>query len=675
MPHASRDSQGTAVAADTHLGLRIVAPILALGLILETGAHALGSWGPEANVALASLVLSLPIALLWHWRPLRLEHAHSGIALLVAIVIVNDVSHVAVGNVAGAEVFLGFGIVATGAFVMSRIWLAPLLAGQLIAWFMLIGVRGQLVVLPITLTMLSLAIHVARRHGAETAHARQAELEAANAQLHLAQDALDCAGDPILWVSTEGAIIYANRSAALLLGHTTEEVVGIQIGQIDLRLSLQDLEAGAATEKTIETTYRGRDGGLHPVEVQSRRVQVEGRTFHCVIARDLTQRRRIEEKLSTAQRLESLGVLAAGLAHDFNNLLAGMIGNADLALDVAGTASPVRPLLERVLDAGDRATLLTTQLLAYAGGSVADRQKLDLAVEIHEIANLLAASLPKGVRLEIDPPTADLPAVNADRGQLQQIVMNFVVNAGEAIGGETGTVRMRTLTRCFTVEEASRLEPTMDRPAGLYAGFEVLDDGCGMDDATRARVFDPFFTTKAHGRGLGLAAVLGITRRHGGGIEIESVPGVGSTLRVFLQAADSAAVTSSHQPATPPEGDGLALVVDDEPAVLDVAKRYLESFGFEVIVAEDGVEAVEAVRDRKDELRLVLLDLTLPRMSGREVFGAIQKIRSDIPIVLSSGYEAVPEAMPSSMGAPVRFLKKPYRRHDLSRVVREVVDP
>jgi signal transduction histidine kinase len=372
------------------------------------------------------------------------------------------------------------------------------------------------------------------------------------------------------------------------------------------------------------------------------------------------ERRDLEEQLRQAQKLESLGLLAGGVAHDFNNLLTGILGNASLVLEMLSPPEPERSMLEDVVRASERAAELTRQLLAYAGKGKFVVQPVHLSEVVREISQLVRSSIPRRVELKMDLP-AELPLVEADPSQMQQLVMNLVINAAEAVGEQIGTVELTTSVRY------------MDS-GGVSVCLKVCDTGCGMDESTRAQIFDPFFTTKFTGRGLGLAAVQGIVRSHGGSIQVNSRPECGSTFEVCLPAMDRhAGLWQTLQAAkTPPalSGDGIILVVDDEEIVRRTAKATLQRYGYTVLEAENGREAVELFERMQESVALVLLDLTMPIMSGEETYTRMKEISPSIPVIVSSGYDEMEAARHFGGEGVLDFIKKPYVAQSLAEKVK-----
>ncbi len=393
-----------------------------------------------------------------------------------------------------------------------------------------------------------------------------------------------------------------------------------------------------------------------------------------MILQDLTELKRAEEALRQAQTLESLGVLAGGVAHDFNNLLVGIMGNASLVLDDLDPSHADRLLLENVLRASERAAELTQQMLAYSGHGRFVVQHVDVAEQIRGIGSLLRTSIPKSVQLRFDLPDG-LPPVTADASQIQQVIINLATNAAEAVGeGNVGTVSISAGVQEVDADTIRQASGAGDAVPGTFVYVEVRDTGCGMDEALRSRIFDPFFSTKFTGRGLGLAAVLGIVRGHKGLITVTSAPGAGTNIRVLLPASCDAVwqrplSTQAHEGATA----ALVLVVDDETVVQETARAALERGGFEVAVADSGSRALDICRASHDRVALVLLDMAMPLMSGEETLRELRKLQPGLKVIVSSGYSEA-EAIRRFRGAGVAgFLQKPYSAARLLEKIRSVL--
>jgi len=387
---------------------------------------------------------------------------------------------------------------------------------------------------------------------------------------------------------------------------------------------------------------------------------------------DIDDRRRAEERMRHAAKLESLGVLAGGIAHDFNNLLVAIMGNASLLEDEFPAGAPAREMLGSVLQASERAAMLTRQILAYSGQGRFVVEPLDLSEQVKQITALLQASLAKNVEVRLDL-AAGLPLVEADASQIQQLIMNLVVNAAEAIGPGAGQVDVVTGEQAVNAAEIAQWVLADSVQPGRFVVLTVRDSGVGMDAQTQARIFDPFFTTKFTGRGLGLAAALGITRGHGGGIKLISAPGKGTTFQVYLPAAAALAnIVSAPAASQPFRGTGSVLVVDDEDMVREAARHSLERAGYTALLASSGAEAVELLKGHAGEVRLIVLDMTMPGLTGEETLDRLRSIRPGIPIIVSSGYSEL--VAQRRFGNRIDgFLQKPYTVTDFGRAVQTAV--
>ena len=394
------------------------------------------------------------------------------------------------------------------------------------------------------------------------------------------------------------------------------------------------------------------------------------------LARDITDRKRAEEKqkllerrMQETQKLESLGVLAGGIAHDFNNLLVSVLANAELALGALSGSQANDDAAERVADirsAALHAAELTNQMLAYSGRGHFHVHPISLTELVLDLGHLLGASLSKkaAVKYELMP---DLPLVEADIAQMRQVIMNLITNASDALGDRAGVIHVRTGVEALGKNVEDLYGPTPLAP-NTYAFLEVADDGAGMSEETRARLFEPFFTTKFTGRGLGLSAVQGIVRGHGGGIVLKTALGKGTTVKVLIPCTGR---TRTHAPleaaadASAWTGTGLVLLVDDDARVRAVTELLLADLGFQVLVAASGREAIVEFERRANQIRLVLLDVTMPDLSGDQVLKELRQRRSDLKVLLCSGYSEEEMQERFSNEDMASFLQKPYTRTTL----------
>lgn len=384
------------------------------------------------------------------------------------------------------------------------------------------------------------------------------------------------------------------------------------------------------------------------------------------------QRQRLEAQIQQAQKLESLGILAGGIAHDFNNLLVGILGNASLALlDVDRTHNAHESLVE-IERAAQRAADLTRQLLAYAGKGRFIVEPVDASTVVHEMSALLRTAISRSASIQLDLATS-LPAIEVDTTQFRQVVMNLITNASDALPEQGGLITLRTGVRELSAEALEQYVPGTNAQPGKFVFVEVNDTGSGMDAATVARVFDPFFSTKFTGRGLGLAATLGIMRSHSGAIRVYSEVGKGTSFSLLFPATRARPRLTPIRSDTVWSTDSQALVIDDDPSVRTVTAMLLARRGFTVTQAEDGASALALFRADPSRFSIVLLDLTMPGMDGEATFRALREVREDIRVLLMSGYNEQ-EVTRLFVGRGLAgFLQKPFRSEDLYDKVASVL--
>ncbi|MEX2263142.1 MAG: PAS domain S-box protein [Bryobacteraceae bacterium] len=473
-----------------------------------------------------------------------------------------------------------------------------------------------------------------------------------------------------------GVVREANDAYLMLAGRTREELASNggfswadlpppELRERDEEAIREALRTGASN--VYETEYVHRDGKRVPVMAGLAPVgESVGKWVAVVI--DISERKKLEAQLLHAAKLESLGVLAGGIAHDFNNLLTGILGNASLLQQEVPEHSAAGVLVHNVIGAGERAAKLTAQMLAYSGRGRFVIEPLDFSRQVSEITALLGASLPKNVQLGLDL-ASDLPLVEADAGQVQQLVMNLVINGAEAIGPEGGMVEIATREEQIEDGGLPAFPGGETLRAGRYVVLDVHDSGHGMDEATQAKIFDPFFTTKFTGRGLGLAAVLGIVRGHKGAIRVSSSPGSGSTFRVLFPASGHSAAVEAPAAVESLFGHGTILVVDDEEVIRRTARNALEKYRYTVVEATNGREAVELFEKEPDRFAAILLDMTMPVMGGEQALKHLRAIRPSIRVLASSGYSAM-EAVKQFGQGLAGFVQKPYTAESLARSVK-----
>jgi signal transduction histidine kinase/CheY-like chemotaxis protein len=414
------------------------------------------------------------------------------------------------------------------------------------------------------------------------------------------------------------------------------------------------------------------------------RIEGEGSNKVGIFFNEITERKAMEEVVRDVQRREAIGVLSAGIAHDFNNLLAVMMGNISLAQTEIPPGARLGKYLSQTMTAIESAASLTRQMLAYSGKGKFLVEPVDLVSEIQKNVSLLTVSVPKNVRLEMNLSSRKV-FITGDRGQLNQILMNLVINSGDATGEKQGKVIVTLTVVELEKEDLAPFEkiPATDLKPGAYALLEVSDNGVGMSPETMAHIFDPFFTTKFIGRGLGLSAVLGIIKGHEGGITIESTEGVGTTFRIILPCCDEleeaepeamqpASLMPTEKPAAMNERSTIILVIDDEPDVADMACDLLASAHYRALAETNPLKGIEVYREHKTEIGLILLDWSMPEMNGRDAAHALHEIDPEARIIITSGYSA--EEIKAKLGTETvaGVLQKPYSMEALHSVVEKV---
>ncbi len=485
-----------------------------------------------------------------------------------------------------------------------------------------------------------------------------------------------------------GRFILVNQAVAELYGTTVENLTGksdADLAPVARHFGADDHEVIRSgmpveiPEKSI-TDATGKTRILHTVKIP----------FTCAnsdlpsilgVAIDVTDRKHSENehreltaRVQHTQKLESLGVLAGGIAHDFNNYLVGILGHAGLALGKLSPDAPARRFVEAAEAAAKRAAGLANQMLAYSGKGNFVVSCVDLNALTEDLGSLLGASISKKAELRFDL-AADLPPVEADASQIRQVAMNLITNASDALNDQDGVVTIRTGVKQIDRAYLSKTYLDDKLAEGHYVFLEVRDTGCGMSEDTKSRMFDPFFTTKTSGRGLGMAALLGIVRGHKGAIRVTSEPGTGTTIRVLLPASECAEAPAPTVIETTDSwcGSGIVLVVDDEPVAREVAQATLESADFEVLLAENGLDALEVVRRQGKDIVAVLLDLSMPQLDGAETSREMRRLCPGIKIILCTGYsEQTADELVTGRDVS-GFLHKPYSPKALIDKLREIV--
>jgi PAS domain S-box-containing protein len=508
--------------------------------------------------------------------------------------------------------------------------------------------------------------------------------------------------DLIFEADAAGRPTYVSPGSEEIIGYTPDQMLAFEPFELlhpdDVERIRDQLEAEfvnnadetlgevgrSRNRRSMEFRARHRDGRWVWFEAHGLTyVRANGDIRYLGVARDVTEqrnservRRELEESMQQAQKLESLGVLAGGIAHDFNNLLTPILGAAGLGLRELPADSPLREYFRKIQAAAARAAALTNQMLAYAGQRTLRVERLDLSTLVAEMQELLAASGSGKTPFDLYL-AGDLPAVEGEAAQISQVIMNLVTNAVESLRDGTGRIAIRTGTVIVEAPLSTALFAE-SMTTGRHVYFEVADAGCGMEAETCARIFEPFFTTKFTGRGLGLAAVAGIVRAHRGAIEVESEPGRGTRFRILFPAAVGPATSSSAlRPVASDHrfSSGTVLVIDDDEGVRDLAEAVLRRAGLTVLTAAGGHEGLKLFGSHADSIGVVLLDRTMPELSGIDTFQAIRALRPDARVVLVSGYAE--ERLTTELAGTglAGFLKKPFLPESLLARVREVLEP
>ena len=493
---------------------------------------------------------------------------------------------------------------------------------------------------------------------------------------------IEQAGELIVLTDKDGVIEYVNKAFEQVTGYTSNEVIGKKPSVVRSGEHSPEYYFNMWKELHAGKTWFGdfinktKSGELYEVTQSITPIKNEQGdiTGYSSVQRDVTHVRKIQQKLQHTDRVESLGILAGGIAHDFNNLLTAILGNTVLALKRLEPNSEAIKYLGSIEAASHSAADLCRQMLAYAGQGKFVVEAINLSEIVATMCKLIDVSIAKNVTLTYHL-NDKIPAIDADIAQIKQIILNLITNASEAIENTNGVISVSTgvmqvdadyLNGCISAET---LKP------GHFVYLEVSDTGTGMSKETQKKIFDPFFTTKFTGRGLGMSAMLGIVKGHHGGLRIYSELGSGTTIKVVfpISAKSSASQEKKRKEISAWKGSGAILVVDDEEALRDVARAMLEDIGFDVITANDGIEGVEAYRKQHNDIRLVLLDMTMPRMDGQSCFRELRLINPDVRVLLSSGYNEQDATSHFSGKGLAGFIQKPYPIDALSDKLQELL--
>jgi two-component system, cell cycle sensor histidine kinase and response regulator CckA len=521
-----------------------------------------------------------------------------------------------------------------------------------------------------------------QQHARERMSERDARLDAL----------VNSAMDAIVSLDAEQRVVLFNPAAEKMFRCSADAAIGQDFSQfiapqhrVQQREQIVEFAQSGLASRRIgvvgELSGRRANAEEFPLEASISQCTVQRRQLITLILRDSSERRRAEDErlkflsqIQQTQKLESLGVLAGGIAHDFNNLLMAVLGHADLALDALPAASEARDDLAEIRRAAQRATELCKQMLAYSGKGRFVIQPVEIQKVVEEMLHMLRVSISKNAILKLNF-APNLPPVDADASQLRQVIMNLVVNASEAISDRSGVITLSTGAMDCDRQYLSEAWLDEQLPEGMYVFIEVADTGAGMDLETRSRIFDPFFTTKFTGRGLGLAAVLGIVRGHRGAIKVYSELGKGTTFKVLFPVSHRAEVREEGSAVRGIyEGKGTVLLVDDDESVRAVGRKMLERIGFTVVTASDGAEAIARFRERADDIICAIVDLTMPHVDGAETFRELRRMRPGVRVILSSGYNEQDVTQRFVGKGLAGFIQKPYQLSTLVAVLQEVLE-
>ena len=491
--------------------------------------------------------------------------------------------------------------------------------------------------------------------------------------------AVEYAADAILVTDAEWTIQYVNPAFEKITGYGKGEVLGrnpyiLAVDGDDIRtyLGIEDkIRSGSPWKGRLKN--KRKDGVLIDQDTVIYPIRDAGGKIlnHVVASRDITREVQLEKQARTAQHMEAVGTLAGGIAHDFNNALTGIIGFADLLRMRLGKEPKLQGDVDEILKCAERASTLTRQLLAFARRQVIEPVVLDPNKVVRDISRLMKKV--SGEQVEVRSRlTEGIPPIFADRGQLEQVLLNLCLNSRDAMpgGGEF------LVSTDAVVWEEERVEDHAVMPAGQYVLLAVVDNGTGMDDATRKRAFEPYFTTKAPGKGtgLGLSMVYGIVKQNGGFVFLDTCPGKGTTFRIYFPASKAVSGEKEEKRETPVTGGAeTILLAEDEESIRNLAERSLRGYGYDILVARDGAEAV-ALFEAHPEIAIAVLDVVMPRMGGKEAIDAMRLLRPDLKVLFTSGYstDRIHESFVILPG--IEFLPKPYGPASLARRVREVLD-
>ncbi|MHC4860673.1 MAG: hybrid sensor histidine kinase/response regulator, partial [Planctomycetota bacterium] len=505
------------------------------------------------------------------------------------------------------------------------------------------------------------------------------ERKRAEKDLRLTQFAVEHAADATFWIASDARFLNVNEAACRALGYSREELLQMTVHDIDPQFTAERWpghweELKERKSFVVDSEHRTKDGRIYPVEIAVNYVEYSGKEYNFAFARDVTERKRLEDQLRQSQKMEAVGSLAGGIAHDFNNLLTAISGYSTLLLRKMVEQDPLRRKVEEIGKAASRATALTGQLLAFSKKQVIEPRVLDLNHIVFEMGPMLDRLIGEDIEL-VSVLVPDVGNVRADRGQIEQVVLNLAVNARDAMP-EGGRLTIETANVEVDEEQASL---HIDLEPGPHVALVVADTGAGMDEETRDHVFEPFFTTKGRetSTGLGLSTVYGIVQQSEGSVSLTSRPGEGTTFTIRLPRVDEPVDDPEPEvlPRASESGKHTILLVEDEMAVRDLVEEVLESEGHTVLAVSCAETALEVCDNYHEPIDLLLTDVVLRGMNGADLADQMTARKRDVKVLFMSGYTDDVIAHRGVLPPDVAFIAKPFSPESLLATVREVLEP
>ena len=480
--------------------------------------------------------------------------------------------------------------------------------------------------------------------------------------------------DLFFWVREDARVLYVNQAVCNSLGYTKDEIHAMKVSDFDLSLPMKSWTGFADNLKEkgsqfLETNLRKKSGQIFPAEISANIVNYEGKTHFFAYGRDITERKRLELRLSDAQKMEAIGTLAGGIAHDFNNILSPIMIHTEIILMDLPEDSPHRASLEKIFLASERARDLVQHILSFSRQQEIEQKPLKIGMIIKEVIKLIRASLPSTIEITYSIDTVN-DTILADPVQIHQILMNLCANAFHAMRSTGGTLSVNLEN---IKVDALVIDQYPDLPEGHYVKLSVTDTGHGMTQDVVQRIFEPYFTTKGKGEGtgLGLATVHGIVKNYRGMVTVLSEPGQGTIFNLLFPVIDETA-SSKALDMEAPRGDEHILFVDDEEQLLGAMVAMLEGLGYQVTALSSSSEALDIFKQQPEKFNLLITDMTMPEKTGKDLAIEIKQIRPEIPIIMCTGFSDMIDADSAKEIGISAFLIKPVVRSKMAKTIRDV---